>query len=108
MPKATPVHDILRGMSFEDDTEDDPFGAGSTAASGLVSATVIAALVSKLAEKGLLSDGDVHDIYDDALHSLEREQAEADPEFADLYRQARRVIEEPLREMKSPPGRDAR
>ncbi|MEL7398080.1 MAG: hypothetical protein AAFN44_17100 [Pseudomonadota bacterium] len=78
--------------------EDDPSGVRSVAVSGLVSSSLIAALIRKLAEKGVLSDMDTREIYDDALHSLEVGQADADAETQEMYRLAREVIEGPLRD----------
>ena len=82
--------------------EDDPFGVRSVAVSGVVSSALIAALVRKLGEKGLLTDVDVRDIYDDALHSLERSEAEAEQDVVDMYRQAREIIKIPLRDIPLP------
>ena len=78
--------------------EDDPHGIHSVAGSGVVNSALIAGLLQKLAEKGLLSDVDVREIYDDALHSLEQAQADAAPKDAALYRDARALIEGPLRD----------
>ena len=78
--------------------EDDPHGIQSVAASGVVNSALIAGLLLKLAEKGFLSNIDVSDIYDDALHSLEQAQADAAPKDAALYRDARAMIEGPLRD----------
>lgn len=82
--------------------EDDPFDTHSVAVSGVVSSALIAALVRKLSEKGLLSDIDVRDLYDDALHTLECSEAEAGPNFADMYREARQIIEAPFKDTPLP------
>lgn len=66
-------------------------------ASGLVNSALVAELIPKLAELGVLSEQDTYDIYDRALESLERMQAEADdPEFREVCADARRIIEAPL------------
>ena len=80
--------------------DENTFKINSVAASGLVSSSVLAALVGALGAKGVLSDDDVHDIYDEALLSLEAQQAQSDtPEMDEVYEAARRIIEMPLREL---------
>ena len=69
----------------------------STTASCLVNSALLTELIPKLGELGVLSEQDTHDIYDRALESLERMQAEVeDPQLRPVYMQARRMIEEPL------------
>ncbi|WP_299971464.1 hypothetical protein [uncultured Roseobacter sp.] len=82
--------------------EDDPFGVRSVAASGVVSSALIAALVQKLGEKGLLSDLDVREIYDGALYSLERSRASAEPQDETMFREAAEIIERALSETPLP------
>ena len=87
--------------------EHDDVKIKSVAASGLVSSSVLAALVGMLGAKGILSDDEVHDIYDEALLSLEAQQAQLDtPEMDEVYVAAREIIEAPLRELKSKRRRD--
>lgn len=81
------------------DEDDDPFGVRSVAVSTVVGSALFAALIRKLGEKGILTDTDTRELYDDALHSLERQQADAEPDVAEMYRKAREVIETPLRGM---------
>ena len=72
----------------------------STTASYLVNSALLAELIPKLAELGVFSDQDSYDIYDRALESLERMQAEAeDPQLRSVFVEARRMVEEPLRTM---------
>ncbi len=62
----------------------------------LVNSALVAELIAKLAELGVLSEQDTHDVYDRALESLERMQADADdPDFRAVCADARRMIEEP-------------
>lgn len=66
-------------------------------ASGLVNSALVAELIPKIAELGILSEQNTYDIYDRALESLERMQAEADdPEFREVCADARQIIETPL------------
>jgi len=59
----------------------------------------MAQLIPKLAELGVLSDQDTYDIYDRALESLERMQAEtSDSNLQSIYKEAREIIEKPLRD----------
>lgn len=67
------------------------------AANNVVCASLLAGLVSALVVKGVLSDGDVKEIYEHALLMIEEEQAAADAQVADMYAAAREVIEEHLR-----------
>ncbi len=67
------------------------------AASGVVNASLLAALIGALAVKGVLTDAEVKDIYEHALLMIEQDQADAGPDMADMYAAAREVIEEHLR-----------
>lgn len=72
----------------------------STTASCLINSALLAELIPKLAELDVFSEQDTYDIYDRALESLERMQAEAeDPQLRSVSVEARRMIEEPLRTM---------
>lgn len=66
------------------------------AASGLVTSGVTAALIQMLVIKGSLSPTEALEIYDNALLILERQQSDAAPEMAPVYRAARSVIEKML------------
>ena len=66
------------------------------AASGLVSSATLAALVSMLRRKHLISAQEEREIYEHALLLLETQQGHA-PEMAGVYAAAREVIEEQLR-----------
>lgn len=70
----------------------------SLTASALVSSSLFMALIAKLAERGILSDADTRDIYDDALLSLEEAAANAQSnEMRGVYSSAARgIIENPL------------
>jgi hypothetical protein len=63
--------------------------------SHLASAAIVAALVSTLQSKGLLSDQDVKDTYEHALLMIEAQQSES--EMAEIYEAARELIEQHLR-----------
>lgn len=65
------------------------------AALGLVSAVTLAAFVSMLRRKALLSGQDERELYEHALMLLEVQQGHA-PEMAGVYAAARAVIEEQL------------
>lgn len=66
------------------------------AASGMVSSATLAALVSMLKRKHLISAQDERKIYEHALMLLEMDQARA-PEMAHVIQAARKVIEAQLR-----------
>lgn len=68
------------------------------AASGLVSAAVLAALVGRLQSLNVLSSAEVRDVYDDALLMIEEQQSDpTTPSIEQIYKPARRIIEEQLR-----------
>lgn len=75
---------------------DDP-RIDAVAASDLVSASVLAALVGMLGAKGVLSDNEVREVYEQALYLLEQQQADDDGELGRIYQAAREVIESQLR-----------
>lgn len=60
------------------------------AASGMVSAAVLASLLQMLVVKGALTPEEVHET---ALFMLERQQSAAGPEMDGVYAAARQVIE---------------
>ncbi|MBA4220188.1 MAG: hypothetical protein C0458_05600 [Methylobacterium sp.] len=66
------------------------------AASGLVSSATLAALVSMLRRRHLISEQEEREIYEHALMLLEMQQGHA-PEIAEVYAAARGVIEDQLR-----------
>lgn len=76
-------------------TEDDP-RINAVAASDLVSASVLASLVGMLGAKGILSDEEVREVYEQALYLLETQQG-TDEEMAPIYEAAREIIEAQLR-----------
>ncbi|MEO0467646.1 MAG: hypothetical protein AAF216_13980 [Pseudomonadota bacterium] len=83
-------------MSDDDNTKTDMI-----AASGLVSAAVLAALVGKLRSLDVLSDRDMRDVYEDALLLIEEQQAAELPGPVDaIYETARQIIEEQLRNVR--------
>jgi hypothetical protein len=67
------------------------------AASGMVSAAVLASLVQMLVVKGALTPEEVHEVYDTALFMLERQQSAAGSDMDGVYAAARQVIEEMLK-----------
>jgi hypothetical protein len=67
------------------------------AASDLSSAAILGALISVLGAKGILSDEDVREVYEQALLLLEAHQADAAPELDGIFEAAREVIEAQLR-----------
>jgi hypothetical protein len=69
----------------------------SIAASDLVSASVLASLIAMLGAKGVISDDEVREVYDQALYLLEAHQAESEPETRPIYEAAREIIEAQLR-----------
>jgi hypothetical protein len=66
------------------------------AASELVSAATLSSLVGMLGAKGILSDEEVREIYEQALYLLQQQQS-IDAETATIYDVAREVIEAQLR-----------
>ena len=76
-------------------TERDP-RIDAIAASDLVSSSVLAALVGMLGAKGILSDEEVREVYEQALYLLETHQAD-EPETKPIYEAAREIIEAQLR-----------
>lgn len=67
------------------------------AASDLVSASVLAALVARLRVMGIFTAQDEREVYEHALMLIEERAAESPPEMADVMAAAREVIEEQLR-----------
>lgn len=67
------------------------------AASDLVSASVLAALVARLRRIGVLSAEDERELYEHALLLLEEQSANSPPEMRPAMRAARKVIEDQLR-----------
>ena len=66
--------------------------------SNIINSSLMAQLIPKLAELGVLSGQDTYDIYDRALESLERMQSETkDTNLQSIYKEAREIIENPLR-----------
>jgi len=68
----------------------------AVAASDLVSSSVLAALVGMLGAKGVLSDEEVREVYEQALYLLETHQGD-EPETRPIYEAAREIIEAQLR-----------
>lgn len=66
------------------------------AASDLVSASVLASLVGTLAGKGILTDDETREIYEQALLLLESHQGE-DTDMAPIFEATREIIEAQLR-----------
>ena len=75
----------------------------AVAASGMVSSATLAALVSMLKRKNLITAQDEREIYEHALMLLEMDQARA-PEMAHITRAAHEVIEAQLRGDAHDPG----
>lgn len=67
------------------------------AASGMVSAAVLASMVQMLVVKGVLTPEEVHEVYDTALFMLEKQQSAAGSDMDGVYAAARQVIEEMLK-----------
>lgn len=68
----------------------------SVAASQLASAAILAALVSALTRKGVLTDSEVRELYEHALLMIEEGQGDS-PEAELVFAAARELIEEHLR-----------
>jgi hypothetical protein len=75
-------------------TERDP-RIDAIAASDLSSAAILAALIGALGAKGVLSDDEVREVYEQALYLLEAHQGN-EPEARPIYEAAREIIEEQL------------
>jgi hypothetical protein len=68
----------------------------AVAAGDLVSAATLAALIGMLGAKGILSDQEVREVYEQALFLLEQQQG-TDPGLEPIYQAAREVIEAQMR-----------
>ena len=68
----------------------------SVAASQLASAAILAALVSALTRKGVLTDSEVRELYEHALLMIEEGQGDS-PEAELVFAAARELIEQHLR-----------
>lgn len=68
----------------------------AVATSDLVSASVLAALVGMLGAKGILSEGEVREVYEQALYLLETHQGDEE-QTQPIYEAAREIIEARLR-----------
>lgn len=66
------------------------------AAAGLVSSATLAALVSMLKRKHVISEREERETYEHALVLIAQGQAAA-PDMSEIYQAAREVIEEQLR-----------
>lgn len=71
--------------------EDDP-RIPAMAASDLVSASLLASLIGMLGAKDILSDGEVREIYVQALLLLEEQQGGDDSRLREVYEAARSII----------------
>jgi len=79
-------------------SDKDISSVNALTASGLVSASLLGSLIGELAGKGILSDMEVRQIYDQALLMIEEQQANAnDTDLRDIYDPARKIIEDQLR-----------
>ena len=68
----------------------------SVAASGLVSASLIAALIPALVDTGVLSPRGAREIYENALLMIETQQGD-EPTVQRIYEAAREIIDSHLR-----------
>jgi hypothetical protein len=75
--------------------DDDP-RISAVAASDLLSASVLASLIGMLGAKGILSDEEVREVYEQALFLLEQQQA-TDVGMTPIYEAARGIIESQMR-----------
>lgn len=66
------------------------------AASDLSSAAILAALIGMLGAKGVLSDDEVREVYEQALFLMEAHEGE-EPEMGPVFAAAREIIEAQLR-----------
>jgi hypothetical protein len=76
-------------------TERDP-RIDALAASDLSSAAILASLIGMLGAKGILSDSEVREVYEQALYLLDAHQGD-EPEARPIYEAAREIIEAQLR-----------
>jgi hypothetical protein len=76
-------------------TERDP-RIDALAASDLSSAAILASLIGMLGAKGILSDSEVREVYEQALYLLDAHQGD-EPEARRIYEAAREIIEAQLR-----------
>lgn len=84
-----------QGKAVRSGMEKDP-RIDAVAASDLSSAAILASLIGMLGAKGVLSDEEVREVYEQALYLLEQHQAE-EPDLARVFEAAREVIEAQLR-----------
>jgi hypothetical protein len=68
----------------------------SIAATGLASASILAALVAELQRKGLLTDDETRAVYAQALLLLEESRGTVEDGLAHVIDMARQVIEDQL------------
>ena len=68
----------------------------AVAASDLSSAAILASLIGMLQFKGILSDDDIQEVYEQALSLLEKHQIE-EPEFTRVFEAALELIKAQLR-----------
>jgi hypothetical protein len=73
----------------------------AVAVSALMSATIQMALVAGLLRKGVFTVAEVREIFDEALLTLEDQQAAADPQHQAVFEAARELIQKFL-QSKSP------
>ncbi|MFU0503611.1 hypothetical protein [Pseudaminobacter sp. NGMCC 1.201702] len=76
-------------------TERDP-RIDAIAASDLSSAAILAALIGMLGAKGVLSDEEVREVYEQALFLLQSHESD-EPEMQPVFDAAREIIEAQLR-----------
>jgi hypothetical protein len=76
-------------------TDRDP-RIDTIAASDLSSAAILAALIGMLGAKGVLSDQEVREVYEQALFLLETHQGD-EVELRPIFEAAREIIEDQLR-----------
>lgn len=74
---------------------DDP-RVEALAASELVSSSLLASLVGMLEAKGILSDHEVREIYEQALFLLEQHH-DAEPALGTIYEAARAILQAEMR-----------
>lgn len=76
--------------------KDDP-RIDAIAAGDLSSAAILASLIGMLGAKGVLSDAEVREVYEQALFLLETHQGDSEPAMQHIFEAAREVIEAQLR-----------
>jgi hypothetical protein len=76
----------------------------SVAASQLATAAILASLVATLARKGMLTDAEVKETYEQALLMIEQGRGTS-PEAELVFAAARDLIEEHLRSSSEPEGK---